>query len=390
MSSFDREVTRRKLLTSISEIEPILMECAEGSDIGETLSRSAVDALRDAGLFSLKTPHVLGGYEADPMLQMEVIEAVSYIHPASGWCTMVGAGSAAGPAAYLPDAGIDAVYKNGRMPTFAGSFAPAGSAISVDGGYRVSGRWRFASGVRHSEWVHAGARVADGGSPGDASLPSVIQVIIPTTDIEILDTWHVMGLRGTGSCDFTISNLFVKDSMTYAANNVSTQPQRGGHLYRLAVPAFFAGEHIGFAAGVARRALDELATMATTTRGQFRSTSLSERHVVHRILGEYDIKLRAVRALAFEYYEGLWKRLCDGEPIGKDLQTQSRAIATYITELAVDATIQAFRYGGAGALFQPNTLELLMRDMNAAAQHIMVSDNAYEDHGRLVLGLTDE
>ena len=129
--------------------------------------------------------------------------------------------------------------------------------------------------------------------------------------------------------------------------------------------------------------------MATTTRGQYRPNPLSERQVVQRLVGEFDLKLSAARALAFACYEEIWDRLCTDANIEPGHQLQSRAIATHVTELAVEIATQAFRYGGGGALFQPNILELLLRDSNAAAQHIMVTDAAYEEYGKWLLGLAE-
>jgi indole-3-acetate monooxygenase len=137
--------------------------------------------------------------------------------------------------------------------------------------------------------------------------------------------------------------------------------------------------------GTARRALDELTITATTTRGHLRPSALAEREVVHRFLGIADLKLRATRALALELFEEIQQTLARGELVGPVLQTRSRAAGTYATDLAVEIAPQAFRYGGAGALFQPNILEVLLRDSNAAAQHFFASDSAYEDYGKGLL-----
>lgn len=392
MTTAERAATRQRWLDRVADIREVLVAHAEETEAQGTLARPAVDALRDGGFFNLKLPRELGGFEADQSLVMEVVEAVSYIHPASGWSAMIGAGSASMPGAYLPDEGAARVFGQGKSVVVAGSFFPAGIATPEEGGYRVSGRWRFASGVKHADWVHAGAVVVrDGGAaPPQGAPPEVIQVVVPTTDIHIHDNWQVMGLRGTGSCDFSIDGLFVPQALTYAQNGFAPQPQRGGYRYRLPVPAFVAEEHIGFALGVARRALDELATMATTTRGQFRSSALSERGVVHRFVGVYDLKLRAARALSLELFEEIREKLVSDQPVDATLQTRSRAIGTYVTDLAVEIATQAFRYGGAGALFQPNIFELLLRDINGAAQHFFASDAAYEDYGKALMGLLEQ
>lgn len=389
MTTTERAADRRLWMDRVESIREILTAHAEETEAQGTLARPAVDALRDGGFFNLKLPKELGGFEADQTLVMEVVEALSYIHPASGWSAMIGSGSASMPGAYLPDEGAAQVFGQGKPAVMAGSFLPAGVAASEEGGYRVNGRWRFASGVRHADWVHAGAIVARDGEtiPANGAPPEVIHVVVPTTDIQIHDNWQVMGLCGTGSCDFSIDGLFVPQALTYTQDPFAPQPRRGGYHYRLAMPAFVAEEHIGFALGVARRALDELGTMATTTRGQFRPSALSERGVVHRFVGVYDLKLRAARALSLELFEEIAETLIGGETVDGTMQTRSRALGAYVTDLAVEIATQAFRYGGAGALFQPNLFELLLRDINAAAQHFFVSDAAYEDYGKATLGI---
>jgi alkylation response protein AidB-like acyl-CoA dehydrogenase len=198
-----------------------------------------------------------------------------------------------------------------------------------------------------------------------------------------------MGLRGTGSCDFSIVDYHAPPELVMQWDLAMPQPLRGGALYRLPSLAFVAHEHVAFAAGLARRALDEMTRMATTQRGKYRPTALTERAVFHRRLGESDLKLRAVRTLALDLLEDTWQKVCRGESIGPASQAELRGVATYITEIAVDITSWAFRYGGGGALYQPNIFERLLREMNAAAQHILTSDTAYENHGKFRLGLPD-
>ncbi|NJN84909.1 MAG: hypothetical protein HC802_23225 [Caldilineaceae bacterium] len=297
MSTPEREVVRAAWMEKVASVRDVLIEHAEESEANGTLAQPAVDALRDAGFFMLKMPAALGGAEADPMLQIEVIEALSYIDAASGWCAMIAAGSGSGMSAFLPEAGAELVYGRGA-PITAGSFFPAGRAVPVTGGYRVSGRYRFASGIRHSDWISCSAVVVrhDGQMDADNSSAEVVNIVVPTSEVEIHDNWHVVGLRGTGSCDFSIDDLFVPTELTFAPPGTTPKPNRGGPLFHLTIPASVATEHIGFAAGVARRALDELTIMATTQRGRYRPSALSERQVVHRKIGEFDLRLRAARA----------------------------------------------------------------------------------------------
>jgi indole-3-acetate monooxygenase len=271
----------------------------------------------------------------------------------------------------------------------ASSVMPAGIAVPVANGYRVTGRWRFCSGVRHSEWITLGAVVQkpDQVSAAPSGPPELIFVVLPVASLTIHDNWHAMGLKGTGSCDVSAADIFVAGEFTYPFDLHNPIPQRGGALYRLPVIAFVANEHAGFALGVARRALDELIQMATRTRGAFRPSPLQDRQVVHRLVGKFDLELAGARALLMERYGAVWEKAQAGQPLDGACVTELQAIAAHITDLAITITTAAFRYGGGGALYQPNTLERLLRDIVAAGQHIAVGDQSYEGHGRHLLGL---
>src|SRR5215208_3523853 len=167
---------KQVLLAAVERIRP---EVERGSDDGEslrTLPAATVRALADSGLLSMKLPEVLCGMEADLITQYEVIEAMAYVDASAGWCLMIGATSIAIPGAYLPDAAVAEVFADHRIPLTAASVLPTGAATRQDGGYRLTGRWRLASGVRHSDWLSVGALVADAYS--DA--PQLRMFVLPT------------------------------------------------------------------------------------------------------------------------------------------------------------------------------------------------------------------
>ena len=379
----DTAEKRRVLMDAVESVRSTLEAGAAESEETATLSQMSVDALYDSGLLRLKLPHVLGGAEADPVTQLDVLEAVSRIDPAAGWCLMIGAASLGGSAAFLPDDAIDELFEGGKPPRTAGAFAPYGKAMPVAGGYRVTGRWPFGSGVRHSDWVSAGARVV-----GDDPRPAQLRLVMPRRDVTVHDNWQVMGLRGTGSCDFSVDDLFVPDRFAWDVSR--TEPTRGGPLYRLGRPGFVTNEHSAFALGVGRRALDAFAEVAGyKTRGYNTTNPLARRPVLQRALGECDMRLRAARALNVEILGDAWDAVCAGHPPEPPLQAQMRAVATHTTDVAADVATQAFRYSGGSALFNTHILQQCLRDINAAAQHQMVSDTAYENHGQFLLGLPD-
>ena len=381
----ERTEKHRVLMDAVESVRATLEAGAEESERIGTLAPSSVDALYESGLLRLKTPHALGGAEADVVTQLDVLEAVSRIDPASGWCLMIGAASLGSLGAFLSDDAIEEIFVGGKPPKVAGAAAPSATATRVDGGYRVTGHWRFGSGIMHAEWVSAGARVV---ADEPAGHPRQVRMAMPRHKVKVHDNWQVMGLKGTGSCDFSVEDLFVPDG--FAWDSTLTEPKRGGALYRLGRPGFVTNEHSAFALGVARRALDAVTDAAASkTRGYNSANLLANRATFQRAIGECDLRLRAARSLNVEILEEAWRSVCAGHTPPPPLQAQMRSCATYTTDVSADVTAQAFRYGGGEALFTPNILQQCLRDINAAAQHQMVSDTAYENHGQFLLGLPD-
>jgi alkylation response protein AidB-like acyl-CoA dehydrogenase len=377
----DRAEKRRVLLEAVDRVRPILTANADEAEAIRTLPAASVAALRESGLFALKLAAVLGGAEADPVTQIEVIEAVSYIDPAAGWTLFIGAGGGS-LCAFLPEEAITQMFRDGRRPTIAGAFKIGGKAVAVDGGYRVTGRWSWASGVRHAEWVAAHVMVErQGGNQPEPRL-----VMAPASAITIHDTWHVAGLKGTGSCDFSMVDCFVPEGFTF--DSQAMRPQRGGPLYQLGLPGLLINELAGFALGVGRRALDAVIDLAhTKRRGYGKLIPLAERAVFQRMVGESDLRVRAARSLIFETFENAWQTVCAGRRPEPALQVEMSSATTWVTDVALDVTTQAFRYGGGSAVHLDNILQRCLRDLQVGASHLMVSDVSYERHGQCLLGL---
>jgi alkylation response protein AidB-like acyl-CoA dehydrogenase len=203
----DRGAKREVLLGRVEQIGKTLQESGARSEELATLAPEAVQALRSSGLFTLKLPTALGGIEADPVTEMLLLERIAYHDFTSGWCTMVGATGVASLGAFLPQTGLDKIFRNGQIPTAAISFFPAGRAVREKGGFRLNGRWRFNSGIRHSEWV-LGGTIVEGTEQQTGGQPLVIFAAMPTKDVTLYDNWRdVVGLRGTGSCDCSVENI---------------------------------------------------------------------------------------------------------------------------------------------------------------------------------------
>src|SRR5256885_6102625 len=183
---------------------------------------------------------------------------------------------------------------------------PPGRAVEARGGYRIPGRWAFASGIRHAAWVSGTARVGREGQPTAERRVFVV----PTAAVEIHDPWQVAGLRGTGSCDFSLREHLVDTAFTWDVERVV--PRRGGALYRLGMPGFVANEHAAFALGVARRALDTVVALAGGKARGVTPTLLADRATFQRFVGAAEARLRAARALAVEANAGAWRTVAEG------------------------------------------------------------------------------
>jgi indole-3-acetate monooxygenase len=380
----EREARRSALLGLVDEVAPTLLAGADEAEARGTLPLATVDALEALEFFRLKLPVVLGGAEADPVTYLEVIEALAYIDTSAAWTTMIGNTSIALLGAFLPDDAIEQIFVDGEVPLAAAVTAPTGKAKPVSGGHILTGRWRFGSGIRHARWVGAGALAPspDGGEQVQRLFA------VPIEAVEVHDNWNVVGLRGTGSCDFTISEQFVPDSFSYAF--LTDLPRRGGPLYHIRHPGHTANEHAALALGTARRALDAIIEIAETkVRGSHVQSRLASRQVFQRMIGDATLRLQAARLLTLDVFERAWLTVSAGEPIPARLNAEMRAVASFATGVAIDVTTDAFRYCGGDALYDTGILQRCLRDVNSAAQHFAVSDVALENLGQFALNLPD-
>jgi alkylation response protein AidB-like acyl-CoA dehydrogenase len=269
----------------------------------------------------------------------------------------------------------------GRLPRVAGGLMPSGPAVRENGGYRLTGRWQFASGSEHAEWF-GGVAFAAGDDP-----PKRLAFIFPRSAVTLHRNWQVGGLKGTGSQDFSVEDVFVPDHLT---NDFSVPPKRGGPLYSIALPGIVTNEHAGFAVGAARRSLDEMTALAKSkTRGYITPQGVAARSAFQLDLGRADLQLRAARAGVLETWRRAWALVQAAQPCDVATQIELRASALYVTDVAAAVCERMFRHAGARSLFSGNVIERNLRDVLAAAQHNMVNEAVYELHGQVLLGFED-
>jgi alkylation response protein AidB-like acyl-CoA dehydrogenase len=383
----DRAAKRKDLLDAVARIGETLKASGGKSEELGTLAPEAVEALRGAGLFRLKLVEEFGGAEVDAVTEMMVLEEIAYHDFTSAWCTMVGATAIASLGAFLPPAGLSHVFRDGKIPTAAISFFPAGRARPEGDGYRLNGRWRFGSGIRHAEWAVGGTLVEDP-EGGNGGRPKVIFAAVPMEVVTIHDNWGgVTGLRGTGSSDFEVKDHFLPKELTFVWDLLDPKPARGGPSYLFPPFSYVAKEHGSVAIGAARRALDEIAAIATRTQGTFRASKLADRQIFIRFVGEADLRLRSARALMHQRYDDLYNKAAAGIPVDGEAIADVRAICLLATDIAVDIASKAYHFAGNTGLHHPHVLGRLLRDLNTAGIHQVMSDTAYENHGRYRMGL---
>jgi len=224
-------------------------EHAEYGDENGKLAEPVVEALHDEGLLGMWTPKAVGGAELDPVSSLEVIENVAYGDPSAGWVLMAAALAIGTGAAYLDDSAVKELFSGKRLPVIAGQGTRPGTAVPEKNGFRLSGSWSFASGIKHGTHIHTLGIIQGTGEPRI--------FVLPVEQVQLIDNWDVMGLRATGSIDYKIDNAFVPDAYTHFA--ITETPKRGGSLYTMGIIGFAAMCHTGWACGIGRRLLDELA-----------------------------------------------------------------------------------------------------------------------------------
>ncbi len=363
---------------------------ADRAEEGRTLPPETVQLLRDAGLFTIAAPEAVGGAELDPVVQTRVYEALCAADGSTGWCLLIGAGSIAWHSSYLPDEALAEVFDGPEFPIAAGSLHPAGRAVHADGGYRVSGRWKFGSGILHSQWVLANTVVHRDGQQETTpeGFPRILTCVLPQNRVRIYpETWDVEGLRGTGSCDYSVDDAFVPDRFCFIA--AETGRQRGGDWFRLPLRTRVAPSHLGAALGLARRGLEEITALAVDRTRTFTSSTIAERGAFQRDLGRADAQYRAGRLLAFEALRRPLAAVAAKAPPEEisALDVQSRQACTYVTDVAAEIVSFAYRAGGGTSLYTSSKLERCFRDLHAATQHGIVSDSAYDQAGQVRLGI---
>jgi alkylation response protein AidB-like acyl-CoA dehydrogenase len=342
-----------------------------------------IDTLKRAGLFALSVPRALGGAERHLLELMQAIETIAAADGSTGWCVMVGIGNNVA-AGYMSEAGAREVFADPTAPT-TGIAAPAGHATRVDGGLRVSGRWPFASGITHTDWIWAGCLVMENGRPRMTEMgPEIAHVCMPRDEIEVHDTWHVSGLCGTGSHDFSARDVFVPDRRVFALFDPTRH--RAEPLYRMPPLGQFVYQLACVSLGIARGALDELAGLAQTKVPSTYMGPLADRPAAQVQIARAEAGLGAARTFLYEVVGDVWASVSAGrEPTARQLAL-GRIASTQAAETGAAIARTVNTLAGGSSIYLSSSLQRHARDAEAITHHFTVSPHSWEDAGRVLLG----
>jgi alkylation response protein AidB-like acyl-CoA dehydrogenase len=375
-------------LEAARALAPVLAAHSEEGERGRRLPRDVVEALVAGGFFRMLVPSSLGGVESDPATFVATVEELSRRDASAGWCIAACATSGM-LAAYIDEAAAREVFGHGGSVS-GGVFAPRGTAHHESDTYLVTGRWPFASGIDHCDWLMGGCMVIEDGARKMLAegRPDIRLALFPAADVEVIDTWNVSGLRGTGSHDMQVNDVRVPAERT--ASLLADKPIERGPLYAFPIFGLLALSIAGVALGIARAALDELANLAGGKTPTLSSRRLADRHATQATVARSEASLRAARELLYAEIERGWAEARRRGEVSDTEKAALRLAATHATVASADVVDAMYALGGGTSIYETSPLQRHFRDVHAATQHMLVGPQTWELTGRMMLGLPTE
>jgi indole-3-acetate monooxygenase len=371
----DTEVATVPVVLRAREIADLARGMSDQIDSDRRLPAELVGVLRDSGLLRAGAPVEAGALELPAGTALRCAEEVARGDASAGWCVSIAITSSL-LVAYLPPVSRDELFGDGRGVA-AGVWAPQGKARRVPGGVVVSGRWAFCSGITHADVLFAGCMLED--------RPAV--VALPTEQLQILDTWHTLGLRGTGSHDTVADEVFVRDERVLS---IFDGPVIDRPLYRFPPFGFFAACITAAAMGNARAAIDNFVDLAGTKKGVAASRTLAERSTIQVAVASAEAALEAARAGYYQAIDAAWQASQDEPPVPLEARTRLRLAATHGVRISADVVRTMYDLAGGSAIYDGSPLQRRFRDAFTATAHFQVNEASRELPGRILLGQATE
>ncbi len=366
---------------------PAIAAAADRIEAKRELPPEVLQAMFEAQLFRLTLPRFLGGAELPIALLAQVTETIAEADASAAWCLGQAFGCAMS-AAFLDEGPARQVF-GPRNAVLAWGAGTEGKAVATDGGYRVTGRWRFASGEKHATWLGGHCRVYDAdGTPRlrPGGVHANRTALFPRAAASITDDWYVMGLRGTRSEGYSVADLFVEDAFTLD-RQTPEERRVDATLYRFSTTNIYAAAFSGVALGIARAMLNDLLELAGHKHPRGARSAMRESPVVQTRLAELEAQLASARAYQQQVLSEVWQKVDSTSDLEMADRAQLRLATTYAINQATDIVEQAYRLAGATAIFEGRVFERRFRDAHAVSQQVQGRHTNFETVGRYMLGL---
>jgi alkylation response protein AidB-like acyl-CoA dehydrogenase len=373
------------LLQAAEALAPMIKARARDTELARRLPADLAETIARAGLFRMIVPQEIGGLESAPADIARTLMAVAKADASVGWCLMIGVTIGLN-GAYMPREAAKIVYGD-PMAISGGVFAPMGRAVDEGDHWRVSGRWQWASGSQNCAWLCGGAvLMQDGQQVLDAKgVPQHRMMVFPAKEAQLLDTWHVSGLQGTGSLDMTVTDLLVPKAFSVSLQQDRPWPK--GALYAFPPFGMLALGIASVALGNAAGALETFAEVAISAKSQGSRRVLAERAAVQSAFAAETAKVAAARALLFEAVEACWTMAQASGEISLKARADLRLACTHAAHVGAEATRVVYDLAGGSAVYLDHPLQRRFRDAHVMTHHIMVAPATLELTGRVMLDL---
>lgn len=378
---------RAMLLDAVRTVAPRILACADEIEQRRRLPGPLVDALHDVGLFRMLLPRALGGREVDPVTFARVIEEIARLDASTGWCLCQASGCSM-VSAYLDWEIGERIFGADPHAVLAWGQPQGARAIAVDGGYRVTARWVFASGCHHATWLGGISPIFEpDGSPRlrDDGTQDSRYMLFPASSATLLDVWHVSGLRGTGSDTIAVEDLFVPHAQTTRQD--AAERRERGPLYLFPFGNLYSSGFSSVALGIARGVLDAFLELAAAKTPRAARGTLRDNAVVQAQVGVAEAKLGSARAYLHTTLDDIWGEVNRTGTLTLAQRVRIRLATTYAIHQAVQVVDTLFHAAGSSAIFANGPFERRFRDIHAVAQQVQGRQAHFETVGQFLLGL---
>jgi alkylation response protein AidB-like acyl-CoA dehydrogenase len=387
------DVERQPLVRAAAGLQPLLRELHDEIEREQRFPRALVEKMREAGLYRMVIPRSLGGYQADALTYLRAVELMAEGCGSVGW-NLANNGIVQLVSLGLPDEGVHEIYAQGPSTPGAGTAVQGGGqAVPVEGGYRVTGRWSFGSGSPEASWMLGSFQILDNGQPrlSPEGKPLYWRGFFSRAEVEIVPgSWNVTGLRGTGSFDWTVHDVFLPErrTMVHAGAPLDNQWDRWpGVTYSLPTQCWIGPHHSAVITGIARAGIDALIELAGGKTPRGRTGLLCDNPQVQDAVGRADAILNAGRAYRSAMITELWNSVAAGNGTTLEQRARCRLASTYAADSARQAMDLVYRHGGSTSFKRDSRLAECWRDLHTVGQTVTLAPEWYPIGGRVYLGI---